>query len=386
MKTLKKTFENLKKIMIYLILIISLFVGCKAQNEILLEGKTYENFRGFEPVDPIEYDDNVQVIVDQTLVNKEMKLLTSDEMLQFLNNETVLVSIGQVNAEGGISYIPITVSAKHSSYKVTMDYMKFTTLGQKDEYENFIGFKRVGVGLRLISLITTTEAGINIGDLSSIGLAAKAGKVKGTLMVEVVGIKSKEVTTLLPLPSEINQTTIQNAMQALATIKSKIYDNETKLYPQVMAVKTVDLIEFHKTSKSTKAIDKSNIKRGELFESDEKLVNQENKIKLQTKNNKIEPTQNSELAEKLQYEAFDLLLKKEVDKALEKFIECEKAFSKYNSIYEIKGLLIKEKKFLTDPNSSKWEEVYSTILKEYSWRLPQEIKKRLSDKILVKEN
>ena len=207
---------------IYILLLISFLFSCGGHREIYDKGQTINNFRGFIPVDPIEYDDNILITENGKIVSKEIKLLSNDEVLQFLNNETVLVSIGQINAEGTISYLPITVSTKNSSYKVTMDYMKFATLSQADEIGNFIGFNRVGVGLRLISLITTDEGGINIGDLSSIGIAAKAGKVKGTLMIEVVGIKSKEVTTLLPLPSE-NQNTIKHAtMELLATKKTNI--------------------------------------------------------------------------------------------------------------------------------------------------------------------
>lgn len=379
---MKNLLYSLKKNCIIYFFNMIILSSCAAiQNDILLEGKTYENFRGFEPVDPIEYDDSVQITTgknsedkEMKIINKEMKLLTNDEMLQFLNNETVLVSIGQVSTEGKITYLPITVSSKNSSYKVTMDYMKFATLGQKDEQEYFIGFKRVGVGLRLISLITTTEAGINVGDLSSLGIAAKSGKVKGTLMVEVVGIKSKEITALLPLPSEINQTTIQNAMQALATIKSKIYDNETQLFPQVMAVKSVSFIKDDNTKSSNFYNERNETRNGEL-------IRQENKIKLQTKNNKIEPSKDLQLAENLQLQAFEFLFKKDINNAIQKFKECENAYPSYLSIYEIKNLLIKEKSFLLNSNSAKWKEVYLKILNDYSFKLSEEIKKELKRKI-----
>ncbi|MBK7524812.1 MAG: hypothetical protein IPN49_12190 [Saprospiraceae bacterium] len=116
--------------------------------------------------------------------------------------------------------------------------MKFATLREITEERVLLGYKRVGVGLRIIANVTAMESGINLGDLFSIGLAAKANKITGNLMLEVIGIKSKDVTSVLPLPSEINQSTIQSAMQAMATIKSKIYENGTELYPQVMAIKS----------------------------------------------------------------------------------------------------------------------------------------------------
>jgi hypothetical protein len=356
----------------YLLIIISIFLSsCSAHHEILKNGQAYDNFRGFIPIDPIEYEDNVIITENGKITSKEIKLLTSDEIFQFLNNETVLVSIGKVNAEGGISYLPVTISAKHSSYKVTMDYMKFATLPQLDEVgENFIGFNRVGVGLRLVTLLTTSEAGINIGDLSSIGLAAKAGKVKGTLMIEVVGIKSKEVTTLLPLPSEINQTTIQNAMQALATIKSKIYDDEIKLYPQVMAIKP----------------DSSSVKRQTILsDSSEignkpKIENIDNEIKLQIGGNKL-ASNKFQIAQGLEIEAFDLLFEKNIDGAIAKFNETEKAYPGFHSVYDINKVLKAEKNSLQNPNSQKWKEIYSNILNNYSWKLPNEIIEKLRAEI-----
>lgn len=352
---------------LYILTIVAIFLSsCGAHREILKNGQAYDNFRGFVPIDPVEYDDKVFITENGKIISKEIKLLTSDEIFQFLNNETVLVSIGQVNAEGGISYLPITISAKHSSYKVTMDYMKFATLPQGDENGNFIGFNRVGVGLRLVTLITTSEAGINIGDLSSIGLASKAGKLKGTLMIEVVGIKSKEVTTLLPLPSEINQTTIQNAIQALATIKSKIYDTDTKLYPQVMAIKP----------DSSSVRQKSNLNDSLNIDATPKNENLDNEIKLQIGGNKL-ASNKFQVAQNIEVEAFDFLFNKNISSAIAKFDECERAYPGFHSVYEINKFLKAEKNNLTNPNSLKWKEVYSNILNNYSWKLPNEIIEKL---------
>lgn len=365
----------------YLIFLLPVLFGCNSHQAVLEKGQTYSNFRGFEPVDPVEYNDEILLTKDGELYWKEIKLLNGEEVLQFLNNETVLVSIGQVNAEGGISYLPITISSKYSNYRVTMDYMKFATLPQENNEGEFIGFNRVGVGLRLIALITASESGINIGDLSSIGLAAKEGKIKGTLMIEIVGIKSKEITTLLPLPSEINQTTIQNAMQALATIKSKIYDSETELYPQVMAIKP------DTTSSQKRKIRPENPSQeggllGETPETGatptpekEKVVAQ-NEIQLQIGHSK--PSMSKfQTAQKLGIEAFGYLFNRDVEKTIASLDAIEKVYPDYLSIYEINRLLKSEKSNLLDPSSPKWTEIYRTILDKYSWKLPSDILERL---------
>jgi hypothetical protein len=229
---------HMKTISFLLTILIIAFSGCNPSKK-MQSGKTYENFRGFEPIDPMEYAQEIGTVVNGKTVYKSPWLLTKDEILSFLVNETVIVSVGQFNSDGQLGYGTASFSMKNSNYQVTMDYMKFATSAESfDTVSNTIaGYTRVGVGLRIIANITSFEAGINLGDLFAIGLAAKANKISGTLMLEVIGIKSKDITNVLPLPSEINQSTIQSAMQAMATIKSKIYEQGTDLYPQIMAIK-----------------------------------------------------------------------------------------------------------------------------------------------------
>jgi len=345
----------MERINFALFVLLTLF-SCQPQREVLKEGKPYESFRGFEPTDPTEYDDKVQILVKGKIVDKDIKILSTEEILSFLNNETVVVSVGRVSTDGSISYLPVTISAKATSYKVTMDYMKFATLPVRDSVgEKVVGFRRVGVGLRLISLITTLDAGINIGDLSSIGLAAKQGRLSGTLMIEVVGIKSKDVTTLLPLPSEINQTTIQNAMQSLATIKSKIYDPITELCPQVMAVKN----ELLTPSYTRKNVDVEKMKT-------DSIIN-DHKIKIQLGYSR------KDQAESLENQAFDFLINKDIESALNKFEECEKVYPTYKSVSEIVKFLKGERQNLTDKDSTRWNTVYKTILDKYTWKMSPDV-------------
>lgn len=383
-----------------LILLSSILFGCKAHQNVFEEGSTYSGFRGFIPVDPIEYNEEVLLAADGELYSKEIKVMTSDEIFQFLNNETVLVSIGQVNAEGGISYLPVTLSTKHSSYKVTMDYMKFATLAEVREDGSFIGFRRVGVGLRLITLLTANESGINIGDLSSIGLAAKQGSIKGTMMIEVVGIKSREVTTLLPLPSEINQTTIQNAMQALATIKSKIYDEETMLFPQVMAIKPdstsrsrAPLVRNPEISTENGGIPGTlpdlNSGQGPIISNGQSITipsevppaqNYDNDILLQIGSSKTTVSKFQQ-AKNLEAKAFNFLFAKDINQVISTLDACEKIYPGYHSVYDINRMLKAERENLSDPNSPKWKEVYSRILKDYPWKLSEEIIEQLENEI-----
>lgn len=355
-------------------LFICLFLfSCKSSKlneDIFVEGKSFKNFRGYEPVDPVEFEDQILISNGNgSIISKDIKLLRPEEILGFLNNETVLVSIGELNREGSISYLPITMSKKNTSYKVTMDYMKYATLAQISE-NKFIGSKRVGIGLRLISLITTAESGINIGDLYSIGLAAKENKLSGTLIIEVIGIKSKEVTTLIPLPSEINQTTIQNAMQALATIKSKIYDEETRLYPQVMAIKKYqkEEIEVARNNDNTDVNPES--KPEETFD--------DSSIKLQFGNIKFSSDEKKSEASILLTAALTSIINKDVDKSIQKLEEYQRIFPLY-SVAPVLTKLQENRDVLRNENAPEWKDIYDLILENYSSRLSENVIEKLQN-------
>jgi hypothetical protein len=93
----------------------------------------------------------------------------------------------------------------------------------------------VGIGLRIQASVTVLKDSVNLGSLYGLGIAASQDKLSGTLIIQSLGISGENVSPIIPIPDRINESTIQTAMQSLATIKSKIYDLKTKITPQVVA-------------------------------------------------------------------------------------------------------------------------------------------------------
>jgi hypothetical protein len=60
-------------------------------------------------------------------------------------------------------------------------------------------------------------------------------------------MSSQKINELIPVPADLSTGTIQNALSAVATIKSHIYDNETRITPLWLA--------FNITGSNTKKID-----------------------------------------------------------------------------------------------------------------------------------
>lgn len=212
-----------------IVLIILLITGCKSTSKVHKEFVRYNT--EYTPVDANEYGWTIPFDSVGKIGKKQLLFATRKEKLGFLKNQGTLISIIETTVNGDINFGPAKASTKNSTYRVVMDYAKYKV------HRTTSGDAKIGIGLRMVAQVTTSENDINLGDLFAIGLAAQANHLQGTLSVDVIGMDSKEITYLLPFQSEINKTTIQNAMQALATIKTEIYNDSTKLYPHILSVK-----------------------------------------------------------------------------------------------------------------------------------------------------
>jgi hypothetical protein len=95
----------------------------------------------------------------------------------------------------------------------------------------------VGVGLRLTADLQVLRGTINLSSIGAIAAGVEAGKASGSLVVQTLGVTGKQVATSLPLPSELNQTTVQNAILSLDSIKAIIFDSQnTVVTPRVTGI------------------------------------------------------------------------------------------------------------------------------------------------------
>jgi hypothetical protein len=159
-----------------------------------------------------------------------------------LNNEGVnynlplersFVSILREDKETGIGFASAKFTSSAGKYKVTLDYAKYRDENMTDKKNTPC---RVGVGVRIIANVSTKKANLDLGSLFAISFAAKEGYLSGQIEVLKIGIDSPQLSFVLPPPSDINDSSLQNAMQAVAAIRAKLYDKDTKLMPHILAV------------------------------------------------------------------------------------------------------------------------------------------------------
>jgi hypothetical protein len=197
-----------------------------------------ENYLGYQPIAPAPAS-KVKIYNSETKRMKEVfweSLTDTEHKRRLLPLQTAQFSMRRINASGQVTYLVSSLSAEVGSYEVIMDYMKYRVEDAYGEDGDYIGNSRVGVGLRIKALVDTKKSDLNLGSITAIGLQASIGNISGGISVDVIGIDSESVTNLIPLTSKIDETAIQSALQALASIKSKLWETDITITPHVVAI------------------------------------------------------------------------------------------------------------------------------------------------------
>lgn len=174
---------------------------------------------------------------NNTVEHKNVTTVPHDaSILSSFPNVVSSVTVYQVDSDGGLTILGNNLSAKSSTYEVIYDFVQTQTLQlvNSDETRS-VYFALIGVSVRMVARIKARSAGINLTSLSSLGLAASRKKICGTLEVRANGIGSQKINALIPVTSDLSPASIETALQSVATIKSHIYDADTKITPQFLA-------------------------------------------------------------------------------------------------------------------------------------------------------
>jgi len=233
------------------------------------------------PVDPFPVETKLSASC------KEGKQETSAVLLDSLPDNAVRMLVERFDKSGAITYGASKAGVKDESYRVTVDYINADTINvpvsitklmrkkaastplvatdfepvnlfASDLSDYLPGTERyevtrltttkgvngyvfnipvyVGVGLRVSSYVYVTGTNANISGIGVIGAEAEADRLKGSLVVQTLGVNGKSVAAALPIQSELNRTTAQNAIVAVGSIKALLYAPETITSPRVVGL------------------------------------------------------------------------------------------------------------------------------------------------------
>jgi hypothetical protein len=210
-----------------------LFASCSSIKPM---GISNELYQGYQPIEPLPVK-CVEVYQKERndFSTKPWASLSDSTIRDILPNQSAQISLRKTDINGKLSYMVASVTEEAGSYEVTMDYMKYRVEDVNID-SVYIGSGRIGIGLRIKAVVTTNKANLNLSGLTNLGVEANSNNLSGQLSVDIIGIDSKDITNYLPLTAKLDETSIQNALQSVATIKSKIWDNNVKLTPHLIAI------------------------------------------------------------------------------------------------------------------------------------------------------
>ena len=231
------------------------------------------------PLDPLP----VQTIPGRSCMSPAAREPGSDlakgvkykDLLDALPDNAVRMAIKEYDGKGKLSFGASSVGTEGRRYQVVLDYINVdstnipffikvageeigrvaridenvyfstsskdrATLSPEDvelRFGNIVIPVYVGVGLRLTADLQVLRGSINLSSLGAIAAGVEAGRASGSLVVQTLGVTGKQVSTALPMPSELNQTTVQTAILSLGSIKAVIYDSKsTTINPRVTGI------------------------------------------------------------------------------------------------------------------------------------------------------
>lgn len=182
---------------------------------------------------PLNYTGKISFVSrDNTISIATVDSLKHDKsLLPSFSNLVSNVTTYELNDDGQLKIVGIGLSAKSKNYLVIYDFIQSQTLfGNDTTNHNTI---LVGISIRMIAKINTKKAGINIS--SPFGLVADADKIEGSLEICVNGAASQKINSIVPTTLDLSAASIATALQAVASIKSHIYDDETIITPKILA-------------------------------------------------------------------------------------------------------------------------------------------------------
>lgn len=199
-------------------------------------------------------------------------------------------------------------------------------------------------------------------------------------------INGSQITQITQSVTELGKRTVAVSILRDALYRLEEYNMNDKVRQELKDTLSATYKLFRMTLEVAQTIAQSeleaeNAKKAEVSVKEKEVENETIKLKIQ-ENLTQNATANStkyENASRLETQGFEYLLNDDVDKALQSFKDAESIYPSFHNTYEIGKLLFSKKDSYS--NKSIQIEVLEKILKDYSWGMPPNISKQLTNKI-----
>ena len=147
-----------------------------------------------------------------------------------LPNTSTEIATTSLTANGVIAAL---FKLQKDSKSFAIDYIKYRIEPMSDG-KTSNGYVRVGIGMRILVDLNSSAAGFT-GTLSSLAASVKGEAVNGTISAELIGISSPEVGMAMPFTADLSESSIQRVIEAMAVVKSRMFDSNTVIQPQLIS-------------------------------------------------------------------------------------------------------------------------------------------------------
>lgn len=262
--SIKPSFKTItvgyKVVFVLSLIWVSAVAGCASMrtpldpidSDLYASGTAYT----YQPLNPTTVwirDPTAKEIKDGHLDADETSNDFKKALLRDLDTEAVRIALNTLGGDAKFSAGVVGASVAGESYVLFVDYIKYFAsskivdidykvinakgIESKKQFKGTVPIY-IGIGLRIRAEFQAHKSGLNISGLPAIAFAANSNGISGRLTVQTLGITGQEVTGLMPIISDISIASIQSAVQAVAAIKAKIYEDSTTVYPKIVGFET----------------------------------------------------------------------------------------------------------------------------------------------------
>ncbi len=206
------------------------------------------------PIKTIEIYDAQQ----KKRVEADVLSLNSATIRERLTSTETFITVEKRETSGSLSYLGAGGKVSKGSYRVTFDYANYTNQNisfNGDNKDTAIG--RIGVGLRIIADLVTSESGVDLSGLIPIGLAAQDNKASGQLSFLVYGMSNDKIGLAVPATSILDVSSIQKSFEAAAAVRILFGLESTKLEPYLIGVADIKPADAKKALEAANKLTKN---------------------------------------------------------------------------------------------------------------------------------
>jgi len=147
-----------------------------------------------------------------------------------LPNTSTEIGITSMSLKGSLAAL---FGFEKASKSFAIDYIKYRIEPLQDG-QKVSAYARIGIGMRILVDLNDNVLSF-AGTLTSLAAAVSGKTNAGTISAELIGRSSPDVGMAMPFAADLSEAAVQRVIDAMAVVKSKMFDEKTVIQPQILS-------------------------------------------------------------------------------------------------------------------------------------------------------